>query len=132
MRTCSGCAQDLYDIAAANRRQADARQVALALGLPAHWRPVPEHGETPTRVSVWSQLELNGLFERFGGTVTSRQVERTASDGSTSTETEITVTVDLPGIGTVEAFTDWDEDYTAIGGDRNLPLMRNLPQPATT
>ena len=105
-------------------------RVRTALGL-SRWRPNREHGETETRLAMWSQLELNDLYERVGGTVTSQHVERTSSDGTTWTAEEITVAIDLPGIGRVEATTDWYEDYAKHGERDELPLMRvlNAPQP---
>lgn len=124
MATCSGCAQELFDIEQANRARAEAElsaKVRAALGLPGY--PSAEHeGETARRVGMWSQHELNAVYERVGGTVTTRTVQRT---GSTTTweATEITVTVDLPGIGRVEVFTDWDEE----SGGRDLPLMQAIP-----
>jgi hypothetical protein len=122
--TCSGCAQELFDLEQANRARAEAElgaRVRAALGLPGY--PAAEgDGETARRVSMWSQDELNAVYERVGGTVTARTVKRTGSC-STWEATEITVTVDLPGIGRVEAFTDWDEE----SGGRDLPLMRAIP-----
>jgi hypothetical protein len=130
MATCSGCAQELYDIeqanrarAAANRARAEAElsaKVRTALGLPGY--PAPSGDETARRVSMWSQHELNDVYEHVGGTVTTRVVERTGSC-STWQATEITVTVDLPDVGRVEAVTDWCEEY----GGRNLPLMQAIP-----
>ncbi len=123
--TCPGCAQEQYDIEQANRARTEAElsaKVRIALGLPGHGKPIREAGETAVRVCMWDQVELNAVYERVGGTVTTRTVQRT---GSTTTwaATEITVTVDLPGIGTVEAFTDWDEET----GGRDLPLMQAIP-----
>jgi hypothetical protein len=121
---CPSCAQELYDIEQANRARAEAElstRVRKALGL----RGYPHadgNGETARRVAMWSQEELNAVYERVGGTVTARTVKRTGSC-STWGATEITVTVDLPGIGTVEAFTDWDEET----GGRDLPLMQAIP-----
>lgn len=103
-------------------------RVRAGLGLPYCWRPVAENGETETRVCMWSQIELNSVFERVGGTVTSRQVERGGRDIPTTVETEITVAFDLPGVGRVEVFTDWFEDYAAIGGGRDLPVVRALTE----
>jgi hypothetical protein len=100
-------------------------RVRTGLGL-SRWRPNPDHSETETRIVMWSQLELNDLYERVGGTVTSQQVTRTASDGSAWTEEEITVTVDVPGVGTVEATTDWCEDLAKYGARDELPLTRAL------
>jgi hypothetical protein len=100
-----------------------ARRVRDALGL-RHWKPNADHGETETLIAMWSQRELNHLYERVGGAVTTRQVERSTSDGSSTwTATELTLTVDLPGIGRVEAVTDWDEDT----GGRDLPVMQAVP-----
>ncbi|MFE2710594.1 hypothetical protein ACFXKI_01035 [Streptomyces mirabilis] len=100
-------------------------RVRTALGL-SHWRPNAEHGETETRLVLWSQLELNDLYERVGGTVTSQQAARSASDGATWTAEEITVTVDVPGIGPIEAVTDWYEDFAKHGPRDELPLTRAL------
>lgn len=128
LRTCPGCAQELYDIEAANRakalanRDAHARRVRLALGLPNYPLPVASAGETATRLCIWDVKTLAPLYDRLGGTVTSRQIERTYSDDSTETVTEITVTVDLPGIGTVELFTDWEPEH----GGTELAVMRAL------
>jgi hypothetical protein len=101
-------------------------RVRAELGLSC-WRPNADHGETETRIVMWSQLELNDLYERVGGAVTSRPVVRTASDGSTWTDEEITVTVDVPGVGPVEATTDWCEDLAKYGARHELPLTRTLP-----
>jgi hypothetical protein len=128
MATCPGCAQDLYDIEQANRARADAElsaKVRTALGLPGHGKPIREAGETAVRVCMWDQVELSAVYERVGGTVTSRTVQRTGSC-STWSATEITVTVELPGVGVVEVFTDWDEE---TGGD-DIPLAHALRQPA--
>ncbi|MFE2563066.1 hypothetical protein [Streptomyces mirabilis] len=100
-------------------------RVRTALGL-THWRPNADHGETETRLVLWSQLELNDLYERVGGTVTSQQVARSSSDGATWTAEEITVTVDVPGLGPIEAVTDWYEDFAKHGSRDELPLTRAL------
>lgn len=124
---CLDCARDEADIEHADRARAEAElstQVRTALGLPGHGRPIREAGETPTRVCVWDQEHLNAVYERVGGTTTARTLRRTADSGRTAWDaTEITVTVDLPGIGRVEAFTDWYEE----AGGRDLPLMRAIP-----
>ncbi|MFE0353556.1 hypothetical protein ACFW2I_08690 [Streptomyces nigra] len=125
MATCSGCAQELYDIEQANRARAEAElsaKVRKALGLPSHGQPIREAGETAVRVCMWDQVELNTVYERVGGTVTTRTVQRTGSC-STWAATEITVAVDLPGVGRVEVFTDWYEEC----GGRDLPLMQAIP-----
>jgi len=98
------------------------RRVCTALGL-SYSKPRAEEGETETRFLVWSQDELNDVFERVGGIVTSRTVQRSPRGCSTWNATEITVTVDLPGIGTVMVFTDWEESY----GGRDLPVMQQIP-----
>ena len=102
-----------------------ARRVRDALGL-RHWKPNADHGETETRLVLWSQLELNDLYQRVGGTVTSRQVQRVDSDGVTWAAEEITVTVDIPGVGPVEAVTDWYEGLAKHGPRDELPLTRTL------
>ncbi|WP_042174642.1 hypothetical protein [Streptomyces sp. NBRC 110035] len=100
-----------------------AAQVRTALGMPGrHMRE--DEGETARRVSLWSQHELNALYERVGGTVTTRTVQRSTHGGESTWEAlEITLTVDLPGIGTVEIFTDWDEET----GGYDLPVMQATP-----
>ncbi|GGW81116.1 hypothetical protein [Streptomyces griseoloalbus] len=89
---------------------ATVEKVRAALGFTAGWKPQPHLGETATYLTVWSQMELNDLLERVGGTVTMRQVERSASDGATRTATEITLTVQVPGVGPVEIVTDIEDD----------------------
>jgi hypothetical protein len=103
-----------------------AAKIRTALGLPGR-RVATEDGETPCRVGVWSHLELNAIYERVGGTVTTRTAQRTTHGGETTwNATEITVTADLPGIGAVEIVTDWYEDYDG----RDLPLMQAIPNTA--
>lgn len=100
-----------------------AARVRQALGFGHGWEPNKHLGETATRITVWDQAELNTVFERVGGTVTTRIVQRSTLGGeSTWTATEITLTTDLPGIGYVEIDTDWHEE--SGGGD--LPLMRAI------
>ena len=97
-----------------------ADRVRTALGMPGRQKRENE-GETARRVGVWSQYELNAVYEQVGGTVTTRTVQRsTYGSESTWEATEITLTVALPNIGTVEVFTDWYEEY----GGRDLPLMQ--------
>ena len=125
MATCSGCAQELYDIEQANRARAEANRVATvnkALGFSDRSMPQPFLGETATSLTMWSQHELNALYERVGGTVTTRVVERTGSS-STWQATEITLTVDVPSVGPVTVSTDWYGEY----GGRDLPLMQAIP-----
>jgi hypothetical protein len=93
-------------------------QVLRALGFSAGHLA---DGDTATRLSFWSQHELNAVYERVGGVVTSRTVHRTY-DGETTVDTEITVTTALPGIGTVQLTADWYEPY----GGHDLPLMRAI------
>lgn len=108
MRTCSGCTQELYDIEQRNRATAEAIRAArirAALDLPAA-PPRPELGETATRICVWSFRELIELQGRFGGTTTARSVVRALSDDVTFAAVEVTLTVVLPVLGTVELVTD--------------------------
>jgi len=100
-------------------------RVRTALGLP-NWRPDHYIGETETRISMWSQLELNDLYKRVGGIVTTAQVERTSSDGTSWTEEEITVTVDIPGVGPATAITGWCDDLAKYGNRDELPLMQAI------
>jgi hypothetical protein len=125
--TCSGCAQDLHDVEQANRARAEANRVAAvnkALGFSDRSAPQPFLGETATSLTMWSQHELNDVYERVGGTVTTRTVQRTACDGdNTWAATEITLTVEVDGVGPVTVSTDWDEE----SGGRDLPLMQAIP-----
>lgn len=103
-----------------------AAKVRTALGMPGRQMRKDE-GETARRVGVWSQYELNAIYKRVGGTITTRTVQRSTHGGETTwNATEITVTVDLPDIGTVEIVTDWDED---TGGRDELPLMQAIAPP---
>lgn len=86
-------------------------KVRTALGFPRGWRPDAHLGETATYLTMWSQIELNTLFERVGGRVSTRQVERSTHDGQSSwTATEITLTVDVPDVGPVQVVTDIEDD----------------------
>jgi hypothetical protein len=88
-----------------------AAKVGDLLGFRSGWQPREHLGETATRLTVWSQVELNTIFERVGGTVTTRQAERSTSDGSSTwTATEITLTVVVPDVGPVEIATDIEDD----------------------
>lgn len=108
---------------AAPERELTAK-VGQALGFRSGWTPRTYLGETTTHIHEWTQRELNSVYERVGGTVTTRQVERTACDGDTTwAATEITLTTDIPGVGYIEVVTDWDEET----GGRDLPLMRAIP-----
>jgi hypothetical protein len=98
-------------------------KVRAALGFSAGWQPDAYLGETATYLTVWSQHELNDLYLRVGGTVTLRQVERSTSDGcSTWTATEITLTVDIDGVGPVEIVTDIEDD-PEHGYRTDLPVI---------
>ncbi|CAL9367313.1 hypothetical protein [Streptomyces sp. enrichment culture] len=90
-------------------------RVRAYLGYSPSWAPRTHLGETVTRLTAWDQHELNALYERVGGTVTSRQV----TEGDTL---EITLTVQVPDVGPVEIVTDWD----APAGGHDLPLMRAI------
>ena len=85
-------------------------KVRAALGFTPGWQPDRHLGETATHLTTWSQMELNDLYERVGGTVSARQVERSTSDGTTWTATEVTVTVHVEGVGPVEISTDIEDD----------------------
>jgi hypothetical protein len=126
---CPGCVQELHETEKANRACAEAERVAKvnqALGFSDRSMPQPFLGETATSLTMWSQHELNTVYERVGGTITTRIVERTGSTGSTWQATEITLTVEVDGIGPVTVSTDWDEE----SGGHDLPLMRALAAPA--
>ncbi|MGW0920128.1 hypothetical protein ACWD3J_14060 [Streptomyces sp. NPDC002755] len=84
-------------------------KVHAVLGLKRVGQPRAYLGETATYMLVWSQIELNEIFERVGGTVTSREAKRSTSDG-TWTATELTLTVDVDGVGPVELVTDIEDD----------------------
>ncbi|GGU13185.1 hypothetical protein [Streptomyces violascens] len=101
-----------------------AARVRTALGLKGNPAIDTAAGETETRLGLWSVRELDHLYARVGGTVTGRLVELPFSEG-TFPAIEITITVDLPGVGTAQAFTDWvpaDEPYAFA-----LPLLAALP-----
>lgn len=86
-------------------------RVRTVLGFRAGWKPNVHLGETATYLTMWSQMELNDLFLRVGGDVSTRQVERSASDGSSTwTATEITLTVLVDRVGLVEIVTDIEDD----------------------
>lgn len=90
---------------------ATVEKVRAAFGFRNGWKPNAHLGETATYLTAWSQIELNEIYERVGGTVTTRQVQRSTSDGSaTWTATEITLTVAVPGVGPVEVVTDIEDD----------------------
>ncbi|MEU1443079.1 hypothetical protein [Streptomyces mirabilis] len=109
-----------YALAAPQRELA--AKVGQALGFRGNCQPREDLGETATRHIVWSQVELNDVFVRVGGTVTSRQVERSTSDGSSTwTATEITVTVDVPGVGPVQVSTDLEDESAVYPTD--LPVV---------
>jgi hypothetical protein len=117
----SAIARIEYALAAPEREVA--AKVAKALGFHTGWKPAEHLGETATRIVMWSQVELNAVFERVGGTVTSQQVERSTSNGdSTWTATEITVTVTVPGVGPVEISTDLEDDPDS-GYPTDLPVV---------
>lgn len=105
----SAMARIEYALAAPEREVA--AKVAKALGFHTGWKPAAHLGETATHIVMWSQVELNTVFERVGGTVTTREVERSTSNGdATWTATEITVTTTVPGVGQVEIVTDIEDD----------------------
>lgn len=102
-----------------------ATKVGQALGFHPDWKPAAHLGETTTYITVWSQYELNAVYERVGGTVTTRAVERSTSDELLWwTATEILLTVDLPGIAQVQIVTDWEEPT----GGRELPVMQSIAE----
>ncbi|MFF2100934.1 hypothetical protein [Streptomyces sp. NPDC058202] len=110
-----------YALAAPQRELA--AKVGAALGFRGTCQAREDLGETATRHIVWSQVELNDVFERVGGTVTSRQVERSTSDGSSTwTAIELILTVNLPDIGPVQVSTDLEVESEVYPTD--LPVVR--------
>jgi hypothetical protein len=100
-----------------------AAKVGQALGFRSDWQPRKHLDETATHLTAWSQVELNEIFERVGGSVTTRQVERSTSDGSSTwTATEITLTVVVPDVGPVGIATDIEDD-PEHGYLMNLPVV---------
>ncbi|MGW5173167.1 hypothetical protein ACWERY_02215 [Streptomyces sp. NPDC004082] len=98
-------------------------KVNAALGYQSNWIPRAYLGETATYRTVWSQVELNDLYLRVGGTVTARQVERSTHGGeSTWTATEITLTVQVPEVGAVKIVTDLEDDPEQ-GYPTDLPIV---------
>ncbi|MFI5525008.1 hypothetical protein [Streptomyces platensis] len=111
-----------------HQHPAEITLISATLGLPT-WNPRPELGETTTRIVVWSLRELDLIHTRTGGTVTARQIERASSDGSPCAVIEVTVTVDVPGVGPVEVVTDWEPAAEVYG--LALPVICALrPTPA--
>lgn len=94
------------------------------LGTPL-WEPRPELGETLTRRFLWSQRELNDVYERHGGTVTARPVPQPGTP-SAQPVMEITVTVPVDGTRPVEFVTEWDGDWARDSRPGELPLVRAL------
>lgn len=98
--------------------------VARALGFRPGWTPDEHLGETLHFITAYTQHELNRIYVRAGGTVTTQLVTRTTSNGQTTwPATEITLTVQVPGIGDVQVVTDWHADSGGIG----LPIMGLVP-----
>jgi hypothetical protein len=90
-----------------------AKDIRAALGLPFR---TPNADENAACLSVWSIRELQDVYARNGGTVTARPVTRGGlSDGSTYDVTELVLTIDLGGLGTVTVVTDWDPVDEAHG-----------------
>ncbi|WP_369778853.1 hypothetical protein [Streptomyces sp. R33] len=105
-----------------------ARRARRALGLPGTLDIHPEHGETPLRISLWSVRELQDAYTHVGGgAVTAQQVER-AVDNISYTAIEITLTTRIPGLGTVQAFTEWTPASEAYA--LTLPVIQALGAPA--
>lgn len=84
-----------------------AREICEALGLSTavSFRPRLELGESPTRLLAWDVTGLRDIYARTGGTVTCKQAENAAHT------VELTLTVDVAGIGPVEVATDWNPVY---------------------
>ncbi|MEU0783498.1 hypothetical protein ABZ341_18230 [Streptomyces sp. NPDC006173] len=98
--TCRGASVDVVKLA----------KVGAALGFRAGWQPRADLGETVTDFSVWSQVELNTVFERVGGTVTTRRVERHTPGCNPWIATELRLTVDVAGVGPVQVWTDLEDE----------------------
>ncbi|MFJ6540547.1 hypothetical protein ACIQMP_07865 [Streptomyces sp. NPDC091385] len=92
--------------------------VRAALGFSTDWTPRTDIGESATHVILWSQLELNDLYERLGrpGPVALRLAEPV--DSLPVLELAFTVLVD--GVGPVEASAEW---CPTLGG-HDTPLLR--------
>jgi hypothetical protein len=110
-----------YALAAPQRELA--AKVGAVLGFRGGCQPREDLGETATRHIVWSQVELNDVFLRVGGTVSTREVERSTSDGSSTwTATEITLTVQVSDVGPVDIVTDIEDD-PEHGYRTDLPVV---------
>nr|WSX48873.1 hypothetical protein OG409_07885 [Streptomyces sp. NBC_00974] len=102
-----------------------------ALGL--HVTKISTHlGETALHVNVWSPRELQDIYDRRGGTITSRVIEETTSDGTVVPLTRVTLTVRIPSLGTITASTDWDHNDPDEDAMRQVPVIRGLLAPAGT
>lgn len=88
-------------------------------------------GETALHISIWSPRELQDIYDHRGGNITAQQVQRTYSDGSTHTLTEVILTARIPGLGTVTAATDWDQACPYETGMAELPIIRALASSVT-
>lgn len=89
---------------------ATVEKVRAALGFRVGWKPNVHLGETATYLTVWSQMELDDLFGRVGGSVATRQVVRSIDGAEPWKATEITLTVQVLGVGAVEVVTDIEDD----------------------
>ncbi|WP_394425469.1 hypothetical protein [Streptomyces sp. SGAir0957] len=115
-----------HGIGLMTNREASGRSalVARALGFRPGWTPDEHLGETLHFITAWDQHELNSIYVRAGGTVTTQLVTRTTSNGqATWPATEITLTIPVPGIGDVQVVTDWHAD----NGGLDLPIMQAVP-----
>ncbi|MFD7093372.1 hypothetical protein [Streptomyces xanthophaeus] len=83
-------------------------------------------GETALHISVWSPRELQDIYDRRGGTITSRIVDEARSDGTFAELTRVTLTVRIPTLGTITAACDWDHNDPDEDAMRQVPVIRGL------
>lgn len=116
VRTCSGCAQDCHDAQYGNSAREARKAAALAdkvrkaLGRYIAPNVRPQEGETPTRRMVWSLHEMTDLWNLHADAKLTDRPVVCAFEGGEYPATEITLTITLPTIGTVEVFTTYTED----------------------
>ncbi|MGW1938980.1 hypothetical protein [Streptomyces goshikiensis] len=101
-----------------------------ALGL--RWTRIDHHlGETALHLSIWSPRELQAIYDRRGGTITGRTILETCGDGTVAELTRVTLTVRVPGLGTITAATDWDHNDPDETDMRQVPIIRGLLAPTS-
>lgn len=96
-----------------------------ALGF--HSTSIQTHlGETALHLSIWSPRELQDIYDLRGGTITGHLVLEPRTDGTVAEITRVTLTIRIPGLGTVTAACDWDHNDPDENDMRHVPIIRGL------